>query len=195
MDLDIIINAATHNAIIITDTATTCAGTCSLAFNLLYQSRVDTATFETWIKNGHCACIGSSNVTSATPSSIDLLHAVCSYHHTDLLNMLTVLPGCDVNVKSLPENMTPLQYLLDDDFMAGNPDIFEPHMDTVEALMQAGADVNLVNERMGGMYPIHYAAQYDHVELMRLLLDTGAQVSYSLVLNFIIKIYDILCLV
>ena len=92
--------------------------------------------------------------------------------------MLTALPGCDVNVKGVPDNVTPLLYLMEDG-VSDDQYMFEPNMDIVRTLIQAGADVNLAYKRCDGLRPIHFAAQHDHVELMKVLLDAGAQVRYT----------------
>ena len=53
-----------------------------------------------------------------------------------------------------------------------------PNQDVVERLLEAGADLNARTE--WGDTPVHYAAQYSRYEVIKQLVDKGAEINKPL---------------
>ena len=54
-------------------------------------------------------------------------------------------------------------------------------METVKNLIEAGADVNV---KSNGMMPIHYAAKYNRVDMLKVLITAGSKIHEGCDLGF-----------
>ncbi|MDT0556534.1 ankyrin repeat domain-containing protein [Patiriisocius hiemis] len=57
-------------------------------------------------------------------------------------------------------------------------------IDGVKKLIELGADVN---KKSNGMYPVHFAARYNKVEIMELLVKAGAKTNKRCDLGYTVK--------
>lgn len=98
-----------------------------------------------------------------TPTSLaGPLHDAAAIGDLDQVKHL-IASGVDVNAKD-PTRLTALDYAT-----------FMDHRSVVEALIAAGADVN-VREDAYGLTPLHMAAKLGHRELAELLIANGANI-------------------
>ena len=73
--------------------------------------------------------------------------------------------GADVDAKSIPNNLTPLNYA-----------VLSGHAELSEILLQYGSDANSMGNRAQGT-PLHCATEGRHYEVAKILLKYGAKMN------------------
>lgn len=88
---------------------------------------------------------------------------------------LAISNGADVNKASKPskEDIIPLCFACKNE-----------NRELVQILVEAGADINIVDDEQLGMTPLIMACQRGNAEIVRLLLDSGANINLSCEFGF-----------
>jgi len=151
------------------------SATADTALQDLIKGRAATEALVTEMSTGHLQKLISHNDVAAVRIYIargfDLHSVELGRMHPAMLTML-LRGGADPNVRSLHNN-TPLHLLCEE--VGGTPESVQERVELVSALISANADVNARNE--GGVTPLMFAVQNKQADIVRTLLQHGADAS------------------
>lgn len=84
---------------------------------------------------------------------------------------LLALSGISANELKTIDTESTIEMVLPDDLSTFCKAVMQGDVDTVKKLIELGEDVN---QKSLGKAPIHYAARYNKVEVLQVLIDNGA---------------------